>query len=320
MPDTERRDGGRYVVAGGAGFLGSHLCETLLARGDEVVAVDNFSTGSPRNVRHLQEDPRFELIEHDICDPLMVEGPVDAVLNFASPASPPRYSELSIETLRVGSVGTEQLLLLAVNKRSRFVHASTSEVYGDPLVHPQTEEYWGHVNPIGQRSMYDEAKRFSEALIMAYRRRYQLDTGIIRIFNTYGPRMDPWDGRVVTNFVRQALTGEPITLYGDGSQTRSFCYVDDEVDGILRFVDSPAAGPVNIGNPTEFTMVQLADLVRRVTGSEVPVVYRDLPPDDPGQRCPDISLAMELLDWKPQVELEEGLAKTASWLELALAE
>jgi nucleoside-diphosphate-sugar epimerase len=263
MLDVERREGGRYVVAGGAGFLGSHLCEALLGRGEAVVAVDNFSTGSVRNLRDLREHPRFTLIEQDICDPLVIGGSVEAILNFASPASPPRYSELSVETLRVGSVGTEQLLMLAVNKGSRFVQASTSEVYGDPHIHPQTEEYWGHVNPIGQRSMYDEAKRFSEALIMAYRRRYELDTGIIRIFNTYGPRMDPWDGRVVTNFVRQALTGEAITLYGDGSQTRSFCYVDDEVD---------------------------------------------------------VSLAMELLDWKPEVELEEGLTLTAAWLKLALAD
>jgi nucleoside-diphosphate-sugar epimerase len=319
MSNVERRESARYVVAGGAGFLGSHLCETLLTRGDEVIAVDNFSTGSARNVEHFMDRPGFQLIEADICSPLVIGGAIDAILNFASPASPPRYSELSVETLRVGSVGTEQLLMLAVNKGSRFVQASTSEVYGDPLEHPQTETYWGHVNPIGLRSMYDEAKRFSEAMIMAYRHRYELDPGSVRIFNTYGPRMDPWDGRVVTNFVRQALTGEPITIYGDGSQTRSFCYVSDEIEGIIRFMDSGSAGPVNIGNPTEFTMVELADAVRRITGCNVPIVCRALPPDDPTQRCPDISLAMELLDWKPEVDLDDGLTHTAKWLSHALS-
>lgn len=314
-----RLGGKRYVVAGGAGFLGSHLCEELLARGNEVIAVDNLSTSSGRNVRHLESVPGFTFLTQDICEPLQVDGPVDVVLNFASPASPPRYSELSVETLRAGSVGTEQLLLLAREKSARFVHASTSEVYGDPLVHPQTEDYWGHVNPIGLRSMYDEAKRFSEALIEAYRHRYGLDTGLVRIFNTYGPNMDPWDGRVVTNFVRQAVTGEPITIYGDGSQTRSFCYVDDEIEGILRFVASGARGPMNIGNPTEFTMIELAEAVLLATGSDVPLIWKDLPPDDPTQRCPDISLAMEVLGWQPHVELAEGLACTAAWLRTALA-
>jgi dTDP-glucose 4,6-dehydratase len=318
MSDDDSRRPARYVVAGGAGFLGSHLCETLLHRGHTVTAVDNLSTGSLRNVAHLEDHPGFTMLVHDVCASVTIDGPVDVVLNFASPASPPRYSELSIETLRVGSVGTEQLLLLALHKGARFVQASTSEVYGDPLVHPQTENYWGHVNPIGLRSMYDEAKRFSEALIMAYRRRHQLDTGIVRIFNTYGPRMDPWDGRVVTNFVRQAVTGEPITVYGDGSQTRSFCYVDDEVEGILRFADSGLAGPMNIGNPTEFTMLQLAESVLEVTGSDVPVIRKDLPPDDPAQRRPDISLANDLLAWHPQVELLDGLARTSAWLRSTL--
>jgi dTDP-glucose 4,6-dehydratase len=308
----------RYVIAGGAGFLGSHLCERLVARGDSVVAVDNLSTGSASNVDHLIDHPRFTLIVHDVCEPFEVSGIVDGVLSFASPASPPRYSELSLETLRVGSTGTERLLKLAVDNSCRFLHASTSEVYGDPLVHPQVESYWGHVNPIGPRSMYDEAKRFSEALIMAYLHRYGLDVGIVRIFNTYGPRMDPWDGRVVTNFVRQALTGEPITIYGDGSQSRSFCYVDDEIEGIIRLLDSSESGPMNIGNPHEFTMLQLADAVRAATGCDVPVVHMALPLDDPTQRCPDISLAKERLGWTPRVELIEGLERTASWLHSAL--
>jgi dTDP-glucose 4,6-dehydratase len=219
-----------------------------------------------------------------------------------------------VETLHVGSKGTGHLLDLAVAKGSRFVQASTSEVYGDPLVHPQTESYWGHVNPIGPRSMYDESKRFSEALIVAYRKRYDLDTGIVRIFNTYGPRMDPFDGRVVTNFVRQAITGEPITIYGDGSQTRSFCFVDDEVAGIIRLVDSGAPGPVNIGNPSEFTMLQLADVVLTVTGSTVPVVHEELPQDDPTQRCPDITLATATLGWEPRIDLVEGLTRTVAWM------
>lgn len=311
-------EGKRCVVAGGAGFLGSHLCEALLAAGNQVVAIDNFSTSSGANVRHLEGRRGFTLLVQDVCDPVFVDGPVDVVLSFASPASPPRYSELSVETLRVGSVGTERLLLLALEKHSRFVHASTSEVYGDPLIHPQTEEYWGHVNPIGQRSMYDEAKRFSEALIEAYRRRYGLDTGLVRIFNTYGPRMDPWDGRVVTNFVRQAVTGEPITIYGDGSQTRSFCFVDDEVEGILRFVASGSHGPMNIGNPNEFTMIELAESVLQATGAHVPMIREPLPPDDPAQRCPDISLAMDVLGWQPTVELAEGLNRTAAWLRTEL--
>lgn len=311
---NDGRTPGRYLVAGGAGFLGSHLCDALLERGDDVVAVDNLSTGSRRNVEHLAGHPRFRLMVADICESVTVDGPVDAVLNFASPASPPRYSELSVETLHVGSKGTGHLLDLAVAKGSRFVQASTSEVYGDPLVHPQTESYWGHVNPIGPRSMYDESKRFSEALIVAYRKRYDLDTGIVRIFNTYGPRMDPFDGRVVTNFVRQAITGEPITIYGDGSQTRSFCFVDDEVAGIIRLVDSGAPGPVNIGNPSEFTMLQLADVVLTVTGSTVPVVHEELPQDDPTQRCPDITLATTTLGWEPRIDLVEGLTRTVAWM------
>jgi nucleoside-diphosphate-sugar epimerase len=313
MSDDDSRRPARYVVAGGAGFLGSHLCETLLHRGHTVTAVDNLSTGSLRNVAHLEDHPGFTMLVHDVCASVTIDGPVDVVLNFASPASPPRYSELSIETLRVGSVGTEQLLLLALHKGARFVQASTSEVYGDPLVHPQTENYWGHVNPIGLRSMYDEAKRFSEALIMAYRRRHQLDTGIVRIFNTYGPRMDPWDGRVVTNFVRQAVTGEPITVYGDGSQTRSFCYVSDLVDGLIRMLASAETGPINLGNPIENTVRELAMTIIELTGSTSELTTKPLPEDDPALRRPDISKARELLGWQPTVDLRDGLLRTIAW-------
>jgi dTDP-glucose 4,6-dehydratase len=289
----------RVLVAGGAGFLGSHLCDALLARGDEVVCVDNCVTGSDANVAHLAEHPRFELLRHDVTDPCdgLVDGDLDVVMNLASPASPKDYLALPLETLAVGSTGTRNLLDLALVQDARFFMASTSEVYGDPLVHPQTEAYWGHVNPIGERSVYDEAKRFSEALTAAYRRTHGLDTRIVRIFNTYGPRMQVDDGRVVSNFIVQALRGEPLTIYGDGSQTRSFCYVADEVDGFLALLDGDEPGPVNIGNPDEFTMLELADLVIELTGSTAGTEHRPLPSDDPRQRRPDITVARERLGW-----------------------
>ena len=300
----------RVVVAGGSGFLGSHVCEALLSRGDEVVCLDNFITGSEQNVAHLMADEGFTLIEHDVVEPIDIEGRVGAVMNLASPASPKDYLAMPLATLEVGSSGTRQLLDLARSHDARFFMASTSEVYGDPLVHPQPEAYWGHVNPIGARSVYDEAKRFSEALTMAYRRVHDTDTRIVRIFNTYGPRMQVDDGRVVSNFIVQALRCEPLTIYGDGSQTRSFCYVDDEVGGFLALLDSDEPGPINIGNPVEFTMLELADLVLELTGSEASISHLPLPSDDPQQRQPDISLARERLDWEPRVALREGLSLT----------
>jgi nucleoside-diphosphate-sugar epimerase len=300
----------RVVVAGGSGFLGSHVCEALLNRGAEVVCLDNFITGDMRNVAQFVMQEGFTLIEHDVVEPVAVDGSVDAVMNLASPASPKDYLAMPIETLDVGSSGTRQLLDLARRHDARFFMASTSEVYGDPLVHPQPETYWGHVNPIGERSVYDEAKRFSEALTMAYRRVYGTDTRIVRIFNTYGPRMQVDDGRVVSNFIVQALRGEPLTIYGDGSQTRSFCYVDDEVRGFLALLDSDEPGPINIGNPIEFTMLELADLVIELTGSDSELSHRHLPNDDPQQRQPDITIARDRLGWEPQVALREGLSLT----------
>jgi nucleoside-diphosphate-sugar epimerase len=300
----------RVVVAGGSGFLGSHVCEALLNRGAEVVCLDNFITGDMRNVAQFVMQEGFTLIEHDVVEPVAVDGSVDAVMNLASPASPNDYLAMPIETLDVGSSGTRQLLDLARRHDARFFMASTSEVYGDPLVHPQPETYWGHVNPIGERSVYDEAKRFSEALTMAYRRVYGTDTRIVRIFNTYGPRMQVDDGRVVSNFIVQALRGEPLTIYGDGSQTRSFCYVDDEVRGFLALLDSDEPGPINIGNPIEFTMLELADLVIELTGSDSELSHRHLPNDDPQQRQPDITIARDRLGWEPQIALREGLSLT----------
>jgi nucleoside-diphosphate-sugar epimerase len=300
----------RVVVAGGSGFLGSHVCEALLNRGAEVVCLDNFITGDMRNVAQFVMQEGFTLIEHDVVEPIAVDGSVDAVMNLASPASPKDYLAMPIETLDVGSSGTRQLLDLARRHDARFFMASTSEVYGDPLVHPQPETYWGHVNPIGERSVYDEAKRFSEALTMAYRRVYGTDTRIVRIFNTYGPRMQVDDGRVVSNFIVQALRGEPLTIYGDGSQTRSFCYVDDEVRGFLALLDSDEPGPINIGNPIEFTMLELADLVIELTGSDSELSHRHLPNDDPQQRQPDITIARDRLGWEPQIALREGLSLT----------
>ncbi len=301
----------RIVVTGGAGFLGSHLCDALLARGDEVVAIDNLVTGNVANIEHLFARPGFTFVEHDVSTFIWVPGEVDAVLHFASPASPKDYLEMPIQTLKVGSLGTHNGLGLAKEKGARFFIASTSEVYGDPQVHPQTEEYWGHVNPIGPRGVYDEAKRFAEAITMAYHTHHGLDVRIVRIFNPYGPRMRPSDGRVVSNFLVQALRGEPITIYGDGSQTRSFCYVEDEVRGFLALLDSDQIGPINIGNPGEFTIAELAELVVEVTGSSSEIVHEPLPVDDPMQRKPDITKARELLGWEPTVALREGLARTA---------
>lgn len=303
----------RVVVLGAAGFLGSHLCDYLINRGDEVVGVDDLSTGSLENIAHLKDNSRFSFIPGDICSEIAVTGTVDAVLNFASPASPPRYQAIPIQTLRTGSIGTENALRLALEKNARFVMASTSEVYGDPAVSPQPESYWGNVNSIGERSCYDEAKRYAEAICMAYKREHDIDLGIVRIFNTYGPRLDPKDGRVVSNLVTQAILGQDLTIYGDGSQTRSFCYVSDEVRGIISLMDSSHTGPINIGNPNEFTMNELAELVIELTGTKSNIRYRPLPADDPLRRCPDISLASELLDWRPEIQLREGLAMTIQW-------
>ncbi|MBV9412141.1 MAG: SDR family oxidoreductase [Acidimicrobiia bacterium] len=303
----------RVVVTGGAGFLGSHICEALVQRGDEVVAIDNLLTGSIDNIAHLFGEPGFVFVDHDVTNYVHVSGHVDAVMHFASPASPVDYLEHPIKTLKVGSLGTHKMLGLAKDKGAKFMLASTSEVYGDPQVHPQTEDYWGHVNPVGPRGVYDEAKRFAEAMAMAYHRSHGVDVRIIRIFNTYGPRMRPHDGRVVSNFIVQALDGKPLTVYGEGQQTRSFCYVDDEVRGILALLDSDHVGPVNIGNPNEFTVLELAQKVLDVTGSSSEIVYEPLPVDDPTQRQPDISLAKRVLGWEPRVQLEEGLRNTAAW-------
>ncbi|MEV6006259.1 UDP-glucuronic acid decarboxylase family protein [Streptomyces sp. NPDC051976] len=303
----------RVVVTGGAGFLGSHLCDALIARGDLVWCADDLCTSGPANLRHLLREPRFHFARSDISRSLDVPGPVDAVAHLASPASPPDYHSLPLQTLAVGSRGTENALGLALRHRARFVLASTSEVYGDPLVHPQPEEDWGHVNPIGPRSVYDEAKRYAEAVTMAYRRSEGVDTGIVRIFNTYGPRMRPYDGRVVSSFVRQALRGEPLTVYGDGSQTRSFCYVDDLVRGLLTMLDADVPGPVNLGNPEERTVGELARLVIELTGSGSPVRRLPLPEDDPTRRCPVIARAREQLGWSPEITLREGLRHTVEW-------
>ncbi len=294
------------LVTGAAGFLGSHLVDRLLMDGHSVLGVDNLATGSMRNLTHLSREPRFQFEHQDICKPFDF-GPVDFVFNFASPASPVNYHRLGLETLEVGSSGTRHALELALRYRAGFLHASTSECYGDPQVHPQTEEYWGHVNPVGPRSVYDEAKRFSEALVTAYHRYHQLDTRLVRIFNTYGPRLGQDDGRVISNFLTQALRGEPLTVYGDGSQTRSFCYVSDEIDGIVRLAHSREHTPVNIGNPVEWTILECAETVRRLTGSNSPIVFAPLPQDDPLQRKPDIAKAKQLLGWEPRISLEQGL-------------
>jgi dTDP-glucose 4,6-dehydratase len=308
----------RVVVTGGAGFLGSHICERLLARGDQVVCVDDFSSGRRSNVEALRGRPEFTLIEADVAVALPVPGPVDQVMHLASAASPVDYLERPLETLAVGSEGTRHCLELAAAHRARFLLASTSEVYGDPALHPQPEHYWGNVNPIGPRSVYDEAKRFAEALTMAWHRLGRVHVGIARIFNTYGPRLRPGDGRVVSNFIAQALTGRELTVYGDGRQTRSLCYVDDEVTGLLALLDSDLVGPVNVGNPDEHTVLDLAQTIVQLCGSLSPVVHRPLPADDPTRRCPDISQARRELGWEPRVSLEDGLTQTIEWMRAEL--
>ncbi len=301
------------IVTGGAGFLGSHLCDRLLSEGHSVVALDNLLTGNMDNIAHLAANEKFRFIKQDVTEYLFYEGPVDFIFHFASPASPIDYLEFPIPTLKVGALGTHNALGLARSKKARFVLASTSEVYGDPLVHPQTEDYWGNVNPIGPRGVYDEAKRFAEAITFAYHRSHNVDTKIVRIFNTYGPRMRLKDGRVVPAFIGQALQGEPLTVFGDGTQTRSFCYVSDLIDGIYRLATSKEHGPINIGNPTEMTVKQFAEAILRITDSRNPIVFKPLPVDDPKQRRPDISRARQLLGWEPKVKLDEGLEKTIAY-------
>jgi dTDP-glucose 4,6-dehydratase len=309
----------RAVVTGGAGFLGSHLCDLLIEKGWEILCMDNLVTGSDANVSHLLSHPRFRFVRQDVTRYIEVPGPVDAVLHFASPASPPDYLKLPIQTLKVGALGTHNALGLALAKKAKFMQASTSECYGDPEVSPQPESYWGRVNPIGPRGVYDEAKRFAEALTMAYHRSHGLDTRIVRIFNTYGPRMRLNDGRALPNFLYQALSGEPITVYGEGKQTRSFCYVSDLLDGIYRLLESEEHEPVNIGNPHEITILEFAERVRRLVGATAPIVFRPLPQDDPKQRCPDITKARRILHWEPKVNLEEGLKLTYEYFRQKVA-
>lgn len=300
------------LVTGGAGFLGSHLCERLLERGDDVICVDNFFSGRKANIRHLLGNPQFEVIRHDIVHPLYVEA--DQIYNLACPASPVAYQYNPIKTIKTSTVGMVNVLGLAKRCRARVLHTSTSEVYGDPDVHPQTEDYWGNVNPLGPRSCYDEGKRVAESLCVNYHLAHGIEVRIVRIFNTYGPRMDPNDGRVVSNFIMQALCGEPLTVYGDGSQTRSFCYVDDLVEGFIRMMNQDDdIGPVNLGNPVENTMLELAEAVLKVTGSSAPITHKPLPQDDPKRRCPDITRAKNLLDWEPRVDLLTGLANTTDY-------
>jgi dTDP-glucose 4,6-dehydratase len=308
----------RVLIAGAAGFLGSHMTDALLGQGHDVLGVDNLCTGSLANLRHLETEPRFSFCEQDICTPFDPRH-VDYVFSFASPASPADYMRLGIETLMVGSTGTRNLLEIAKKYGAKFLHASTSECYGDPDQHPQTEEYWGHVNPIGPRSVYDEAKRFSEALVTAYCRYEKVDTRLVRIFNTYGPRLQMNDGRVISNLLTQALRGDDLTIYGEGSQTRSFCYVSDEIDGILRLARSDEHTPVNIGNPTELTILECANAVLRVTGSNSKIVFRPLPQDDPLQRQPDISKARRLLAWEPKIDLETGLKLSLDYFRACIA-
>lgn len=309
----------RILITGVAGFLGSHLADALLSDGNSVVGVDNLSTGSLQNLRHLDHEHRFEFRELDICEPFDA-GHVDYVFNFASPASPVDYTRLGVETLAVGSSGTRNALDVAKRYRAKFLHASTSECYGDPAVHPQTEDYWGNVNPIGPRSVYDEAKRFSEALVTAYHRYYHVDTHLVRIFNTYGPRLQKNDGRVISNFMVQALKGEDLTVYGEGDQTRSFCYVSDEIEGILGLSRSDEHLPVNVGNPHEWTILDCAKTVLKVTGSKSKIVYRPLPQDDPMQRKPDISKAQRLFGWTPKVDLETGLQMSMEYFQSTINE
>jgi dTDP-glucose 4,6-dehydratase len=309
----------RVLVTGGAGFIGSHLSEFLLDQGCEVVCLDNLLTGTTDNINHLHTD-RFTFVKHDVTNYIYVAGPLDYVLHFASPASPVDYQQLPIPTLKVGALGTHKALGLAKSKGAKFLLASTSEVYGDPLVHPQPEEYWGNVNPVGPRGVYDEAKRFAEAMTMAYHRYHGLDTRIVRIFNCHGPRMRMNDGRAIPNFIRQALTDTPLTVYGDGSQTRSFMYISDLVDGIWRLMHAPVHEPVNIGNPKEMTLLELAKRVLRLTGSANPIVFQPLPQDDPRVRQPDISRARRLLGWEPRVEVDDGLGKTIEWFRAVLSQ
>ncbi len=303
------------VITGGAGFLGSHLCDLLLSDGYKVFCVDNLITGNLKNIAHLKRERCFEFIKHDISRPITISGPLDFVLHFASPASPVDYLMYPIQTLKVGSLGTHNALGLAKCKKARFLLASTSEVYGDPLEHPQKETYWGHVNPTGPRGVYDEAKRFAEAITLAYHRYHKVDVRIVRIFNTYGPRMRIHDGRVVPNFIYQALRGQPLTVYGAGRQTRSFCHYYDLIEGIYRLLLSDHVGPVNIGNPSEFTILQFAKLVLKLSGSKSAIKYEPLPTDDPKRRKPDISLARRLLKWEPVVQLEDGLRETIAWFQ-----
>jgi dTDP-glucose 4,6-dehydratase len=309
----------RAVITGGAGFLGSHLCDHLLAQGWEVLAIDNLVTGTAANLRHLESNPRFSTVQHDVSRHITVDGPVDYVLHFASPASPVDYLKLPIQTLKVGALGTHNTLGLALAKKAKYFLASTSECYGDPLITPQPETYWGNVNPIGPRGVYDEAKRFAEAMVMAYHRYHGVDTHIVRIFNTYGPRMRLNDGRALPNFVWQALTGQPITVYGDGKQTRSFCYVSDLVAGIWRLMNSDEHEPTNIGNPQEITILEFAERIRALLRVTTPIVFNPLPQDDPKQRCPDISKARRLLKWEPKVNLEEGLRITLEYFQQQVA-
>jgi dTDP-glucose 4,6-dehydratase len=309
----------RAVITGGAGFLGSHLCDYLIERGWDVLSIDNLVTGNEGNVGHLTKHRQFRMVRHDVSQYIEVAGPVDYVLHFASPASPVDYLKLPIQTLKVGALGTHNSLGLAMAKKAKYLLASTSECYGDPQISPQPESYWGHVNPIGPRGVYDEAKRYAEAMVMAYHRFHGVDTHIVRIFNTYGPRMRLNDGRALPNFVYQALTGQPITVYGDGKQTRSFCYVSDLVEGIYRLMNSDEHEPVNIGNPQEITILEFAERIRKLLGSEVPIIFKPLPQDDPKQRCPDISKAKRLLGWQPKMNLEEGLRLTLDFFRQQVA-
>ena len=309
----------RVIITGGAGFLGSHLCDLFIDKGWDVLSLDNLVTGSEANISHLLGNPRFRFARHDVTRYIEVPGPVDVIMHFASPASPPDYLKIPIQTLKVGSLGTHNALGLALAKKAKFLMASTSECYGDPDVSPQPESYWGHVNPVGPRGVYDEAKRFSEAITMAYHRYHDVDTRIVRIFNTYGPRMRLNDGRALPNFLYQALVGEPLTVYGDGRQTRSFCYVSDLIDGIYRLLESSEHEPVNVGNPREITILEFAERVRALVGATAPIVFRPLPQDDPKQRCPDITKARRILKWEPKVDLEDGLRRTYEYFRSQVA-
>jgi dTDP-glucose 4,6-dehydratase len=310
----------RAVITGGAGFLGSHLSELMLSRGWEVLVLDNLCTGSEDNIAHLKSNPNFRMARVDVSRYIEVQGPVDAVLHFASPASPPDYLKLPIQTLKVGALGTHNTLGLALAKKAKYLIASTSECYGDPNVSPQPESYWGHVNPVGPRGVYDEAKRYAEAMTMAYHRYHGVDTHIVRIFNTYGPKMRLNDGRALPNFLYQALVGEPITVYGDGKQTRSFCYVSDLLEGIYRLLESDEHEPTNIGNPQEITILEFAERVKKLVGSDTPIIFHPLPQDDPKQRCPDITKAKRILNWEPKVKLEDGLQTTYEYFKNKLAQ